>query len=232
MWIWIGAGILFVIILLIVLVLVSRIHIHLVVKSANNKQEVHVQLKMLYGILRITKEIPEQKIQELKAKLLNKLEVAMSDQLNGEDRQKDSVMPDEKHGKKGILHQSYALLKSAYALKIWDTAPFASIRILDLRWNSRIGTEDVVFTSIATGILWGIKNSILGWLSHKVRLLEMPQLDVTPNWTEQWDLKTDFEIRACIRFVKAMRLSNMLTKRLAEAHGGIMAWRRDLEEDA
>ncbi|MCM3126516.1 DUF2953 domain-containing protein [Paenibacillus provencensis] len=232
MWIWISAGILLVIILLIVFVLVSRIHIHLVVKSTNHKQEVHVQLKMMYGILRITKEVPEQKIQEFKAKLLKKLEGALSGQLAGSNKEQEEESPDEKHGKKGILYQSGALLKSAYALKIWDTAPFASIRILELKWNTRIGTEDVVFTSVLTGILWGIKNTVFGWLSHKVRLLEIPQVNVAANWTEQWDLKTDFEIKACIRFVKAMRLSNMLTKRLADAHGGILSWRRDLEEEA
>ncbi|MCM3784056.1 DUF2953 domain-containing protein [Neobacillus mesonae] len=231
MWIWIGAGVLLVILLIIVLVLISNIHIHLVVKSKDNKQEVFVQFKMLYGLLRMKKELPEEKIEAIKAKLLMNLQRAISEE--GEDKEGSREEQSEtKHGKKGITHQVRALMKSAYALKIWDTPPFSSIRILQLRWHTLIGTEDVVITSMTTGLLWGVKSTMLGWLSHKVRFIEMPDLEVTPNWKEKWDLDTSIELRACIKFFRGMRLSNMITKRLAEAHGGILSWRRDLEEEA
>nr|WP_249435599.1 DUF2953 domain-containing protein [Paenibacillus sp. Marseille-Q4541] len=102
------------------------------------------------------------------------------------------------------------------------------IRITKLLWHSKLGTEDVVFTSILTGLTWGIKNMMLGWLSYKVKFAEGPDIQVHALWDEQWALNTTFEFRAYIKFFRGMKILHMVTRRLTDAHGGLLAWRRDL----
>ena len=49
-------------------------------------------------------------------------------------------------------------------------------------WHSLVGVGDAAHTGTITGALWTLKGSIIGMLSHFLRLKEMPTISVTPHF--------------------------------------------------
>lgn len=231
MWIWIGAIFLAVIILLIILVLLSNIHIEASIETRNTQAEMEFRVKMIYGIVRFHYELPVERFEELKIQMAKLVEEKINEKkLNRQVDAPQDTDSSNKQGQKGFNYEVKELMKSAYALRIWDTYDFSMLRITKLTWQTRIGTEDVVFTSMLTGLLWGIKNTMLGWLSYKVKFTDGPDLKVNALWDERWSLETILEFRAYIRFFRVMKIFHTISRRLVHAHGGIWAWRRDLSK--
>jgi hypothetical protein len=54
--------------------------------------------------------------------------------------------------------------------------------IKHFEWHSLVGVGDAAHTGIITGALWTLKGSILGVLSHFLRMKEMPVLSITPHF--------------------------------------------------
>lgn len=249
MWIWIGSIFLAVIILLLILVLLSNIHIEASIKTRDTQAELEFQVKLIYGIFRFNYEIPTERFEELKVKFAQFVAEKLEEKWNIPDHpedlpsekknhgesahiKKNNVTQDEsvtnKRGKKGFNYQVMELVKSAYALRIWDTNDFSMLRITKLTWKTRLGTEDVVTTSILAGLLWAIKNTLLGWISYKVKFTDGPDLKVDAIWDEKWALNTLLEFRAYIRFFRLMKIFRTISRGIVDAHGGIWAWRREL----
>lgn len=226
MWIWIGLIFLAVIILLLILVLLSNIHIEGSIKTRDTHAEMEFQLKLIFGIFCFQYEIPAERFEELKSKFAQLIAEKLSDK-KGDDGSQDASSTN-KRGKKGFNYQIKDLMKSAYALRIWETNDFSKLHITKLVWQTRLGTEDVVTTSVLTGLLWGIKNTLLGWLSYKVTFTDGPNLKVNAIWEEKWSLDTLLEFRAYIRFFRLLKIFRTISHSIVDAHGGIWAWRREL----
>ncbi|WP_454191860.1 DUF2953 domain-containing protein [Paenibacillus sp. Marseille-Q7038] len=227
MWIWIGLIFLAVIILLLILVLLSNIHIEASIKTRDTQAEMEFQVKLIYGIVRFHYELPPESFEELKIQLAQSVKKKINEKKRDDGSQEAAST--NKRGQKGFHYQIKELIKSAYALRIWDTKDFSMLRITKLTWQTRLGTEDVVTTSVLTGLLWGIKNTMLGWMSYKVKFTDGPDLKVNAIWEEQWALDTLLEFRAYIRFFRLMKIFRTLSRGIVNAHGGIWAWHRELK---
>lgn len=247
MWIWIGSIFLAVIFLLLILVLLSNIHIEASIKTRGTKAEMEFRGKLIYGIVRFHYEVPAERFEEMKIqfaqfvaeKLDEKRGSRHVDDLSSEKNNLESAQirrenrsqgasDANKRGKKGFNYQVTEIIKSAYALRIWDENDFSTFHITKFTWQTRLGTEDVVTTSVLTGLLWAIKNTMLGWLSYKVKFTSGPDLKVEAVWDEQWALDTLLEFRAYIRFFRLMKIFRTISRGIVDAHGGIWAWRREL----
>ncbi|MBD7967999.1 DUF2953 domain-containing protein [Paenibacillus gallinarum] len=226
MWIWIGLIFLAVIILLLILVLLSNIHIEASIKTRDTQAEMEFRVKLIYGAVRFHYELPAERFEELKRQLAQVVTEKLSEK-KGKDGSQDAPSTN-KRGKRGFNYQIKDFVKSAYGLRIWETNDFSMLRITKFTWQTRLGTEDVVTTSILTGLLWGIKNTMLGWLSYKVKFTDGPDLKVNAIWEEQWTLDTLLEFRAYIRFFRLMKIFRTISRGIVNAHGGIWAWRREL----
>ncbi|WP_160033345.1 DUF2953 domain-containing protein [Paenibacillus sp. An7] len=226
MWIWIGLIFLAVIILLLILALLSNIHIEASIKTRNTQAKMEFRVKLVYGAVRFHYELPAERFEELKRQFAQLVADKLSDKKGDDGSQNDPST--NKRGKKGFNYQIKDLMKSAYALRIWETNDFSQLHITKLVWQTRLGTEDVVTTSVLTGLLWGIKNTLLGWLSYKVTFTDGPNLKVKAIWEEKWSLDTLLEFRAYIRFFRLMKIFRTISHSIVNAHGGIWAWRREL----
>lgn len=226
MWIWIASIVLAVIILLLILVLLSNIHIEASIKTRGTQAEMEFRVKLIYGAVRFHYELPAERFEELKIQFAQFVTEKMNEKKDNDGSHEASST--NKRGKKGFNYQVKELMKSAYALRIWDTNDFSMLRITKLVWQTRLGTEDVVTTSVLTGLLWGVKNTMLGWMSYKVKFTDGPDLKVSALWEEQWSLDTLLEFRAYIRFFRLMKIFRTISRRIVNAHGGIWAWRREL----
>lgn len=217
MWIWIGSILIIVFIVLIILVLLSNIHIEASIKTHKAQAEMECRVKFLYGLLHFNYVLPPERFEEIKLQIAAYLKEKVSEQREP-----------KKRGKKGFAYQMEEVMKSAHALRIWDTYDFSMLRITKLMWHTKLGTEEIVTTSVLTGYLYGIKNMLIGWLSYKVKITEGPDLQVYPLWQEKFFLETMMEFQAYIRFFRILKIFHKVCVRLAKAHGGILAWRRDL----
>jgi energy-coupling factor transporter transmembrane protein EcfT len=56
------------------------------------------------------------------------------------------------------------------------------ITIHQLNWKSSFGTGDAAHTGVLTGVIWSLKGSIVGLLSHYMQLRTKPQLEVVPQF--------------------------------------------------
>ncbi|PTX50858.1 Protein of unknown function (DUF2953) [Melghirimyces profundicolus] len=66
-----------------------------------------------------------------------------------------------------------------------------------LVWNSRIGTGDAASTGVVTGIVWGVKTTLVGFTSPLLRWTDPPRLDVHPLFHEE---KIETELDSIFRF--------------------------------
>ena len=96
-----------------------------------------------------------------------------------------------------IQHKAYRLLKRVHNLLPIIKRFLKTIRLENLQWKTAIGTADAAETGVLTGIVWGIKSSIVGFISTNLTVRKIPQIHVHPLF-QQKKIKT--EIRCMIRF--------------------------------
>lgn len=60
-----------------------------------------------------------------------------------------------------------------------------TIKIEKIRWQSTLGTGDAADTGMYTGMLWGIKSSVLGVLSSYFSFQKLPHINVEPSYQEK-----------------------------------------------
>lgn len=73
---------------------------------------------------------------------------------------------------------------SNFNRKLFRAMP--KVRCDKLEWHTRIGLDNAATTAVATGMIWGLKSPIIGFLMHKMKLrfTTTPQCYVTPRYNE------------------------------------------------
>lgn len=66
------------------------------------------------------------------------------------------------------------------------------VSIIQWKWYSTVGIGDAAHTGMLTGVIWSIKGTIVGMLSHTMRLKVHPEMEVTPNFQQKVS-KTRFQ---------------------------------------
>ncbi len=59
---------------------------------------------------------------------------------------------------------------------------FARITCEQWKWETTVGTGDAAEAGVLTGLVWAVKSNVLGFLSHYIRWVTVPELDVLPNF--------------------------------------------------
>lgn len=109
----------------------------------------------------------------------------------------------------------------------WLRKTLARIQCMHVRWYTEIGTGDASSTAQLSGIIWGLKSTLLGFASHRVRFKTMPILDVTPHFnTSVFRTELTFDVSARLSVMLAALLKLLWQKR--RERGGVTGWLRRL----
>jgi len=216
-WLLLAAGLVVLLILLLIVVLSSRVTIKLDVVLRKNEYKILAEIRMIFGLITRKFEVP--------------FHLANGGiEFKTDPSSEESVTNEEKEpADKTIRFKDYGrALLSTKGFKEWVRRTIAAVHIMDMRWSTRVALEHAADTAVATGFLHGVKHTILGWMSYRFIMEEMPQIDVVPIFNGPPQISTELYCIAKISCGKAMYAGLVLIVRVLKVKGGIRTWQNTL----
>lgn len=169
-----------IIILFILLIIFSKLTIHLNYFHHNENDELKIQFRIWFGLIRYTINVPFVKIDEDSPSIVMKGDTQM-----GDSSEKQSPTKEAQITKDGIVSK-FTNVKEIFQ-HVVNTSVIVKkfmkkIVIKHFEWHSLIGVGDAAQTGTITGALWALKGGVIGVISHFLRLKEMPILSITPHF--------------------------------------------------
>ncbi|MDQ0975541.1 hypothetical protein QFZ31_005419 [Neobacillus niacini] len=172
--------VLILILLFILLIIFSKLTIRLNYFHHNDNDELKIQFRIWFGLIRYTINVPFVKIDENSPSIVMKGNTKM-----GDSSEKQSPTKEAQITKDGIISKftnAKEIFQHVVNVNIIVKKFMKKIVIKHFEWHSLVGVGDAAHTAIITGALWTLKGSIMGMLSHFLRLKEMPVLSITPHF--------------------------------------------------
>ncbi|WP_090789596.1 DUF2953 domain-containing protein [Paenibacillus sp. GP183] len=132
-------------------------------------------------------------------------------------------------GVKGKMKESFQKVKLLLHNTVhgyeWLKHTFSRIECTQLNWITRVGMGDATHTAIATGVVWGLKTSSLGFIMHLVQVKTKPLVKVVPQYTGV-HFSTDFNGAVGTRGTNIVWAVIELALRVMKIKGGLRTWYR------
>ncbi|MBB6452119.1 hypothetical protein HNQ94_000540 [Salirhabdus euzebyi] len=159
-------------IILFIIIIYTRVHITFHYNHKKDYNQLDVQLKF-WKIIKIEREIPLEVEEEEDGDTKVKIKIEKND--NNEKKHTFSL---EKIVKrlKDFEKLIRTILKSLPVIVKFTK----KIRVHSFQWKTYIGSTDASLTGIAIGSLWAIKGSMVGAIGQFTKLLNYPNLSITP----------------------------------------------------
>ncbi len=218
---WITLAVIAVILILIAAAAMSSIVCTVRFNKMGRDDNAMVDIHMLYGMVRFHYEMPKLVFENMKKGFLLKLE-----RNNNLSRNAGSTTKTRINKKKAELwaQEIGVILKSTAAFKKWLQRTSAHVRIHELNWTTRFSTGEAEWTAVATGAIWSLKATLVGWLTFQVRMKESPKLSVIPEFRDEMSFSTEFYCISRLSFGYAMFASFILLSRILKVEGGLRRW--------
>ncbi|MCC3379244.1 DUF2953 domain-containing protein [Paenibacillus farraposensis] len=222
MWKWIGIAII-AIILLVLAVLLSRIRLKLDIAKHDNDDRAHLEIRFLYGLIKVNYDIPAIMIFNLEKGLFYRLD--RNENIHKTDASVDRGNIDTEKIKQ-FIHDVRVLFKRTKALNHWIRHTLAHVTVSKMEWSTNIGLADAAYTATSTGILWGLKATLVGYASSFVRMNCTPKLFVVPYWVDRLRFTTILTCEANVSLGYFIFSMLVLAYRIWRVPGGLKAWKR------
>ncbi len=208
---------------LLVLATFAKITVNLTYFHNQDNDELTIKLSTFYGLASYTVNVPVLKIDNDSPAIVVKEEQhsAINETEKTEKITPETIIRDLRHLRDFLKHVIgfHKIMKKL----------LSRISITKFSWKSVIGTGDAAFTGSCIGALWGVKGSILGMISHYMRLKVYPIIEVQPHFqklTSHTELACIFSFRlgyaiiAALQIVKYWKkLPKTITENLYEQNG-------------
>ncbi|WP_410768318.1 DUF2953 domain-containing protein [Fontibacillus sp. BL9] len=220
MWIWLGV-ILVLLLLILFLILISKIRIELKAKKENKDELILIDVSLLFGLFTFHYQIPALGLNNLQEGLWvendrvdNFLKTHTSAEEQEIDKDKVNYWSD----------QFRNILRATAGLKKWANATLRRVSFLSLEWSTNVALTDAAHTATLTGALWGLKTTLIGWLSYHISLRQRPKLFVVPVFGSPPLFSTELNCIAEIRCGYAIYAGLVLIVRVLKVKGGVKKW--------
>lgn len=145
----------------------------------NDNDDLKIELKIWFGIIKYKINVPLIKIDDNSPSVVVKGNTHMGNSSGESDEMEQQITPNKvknrvKDFKEILDHVSHTYVIVRKLLQ--------KMTIKQFEWHSLLGVGDAAITGVATGVLWTLKGSIVGMLSHFLQLKKMPVLSVTPHF--------------------------------------------------
>ncbi|NRG44756.1 DUF2953 domain-containing protein [Bacillus sp. CRN 9] len=170
--------ILLLLILLILLIIIAFSKLHVTLHYFHQAKQHHLQLQFkLWKFIKYKVDIPLIELSEEKpaVKFTEKSSSigGMSDEKT-EEFTADDLLNSIKNMNEVITHVAsfYHIVRHF----------LSKITIKQLRWHTIVGVGDAALTGMLTGAFWAVKGSILGVISHYMKLRTSPDIVIAPQF--------------------------------------------------
>lgn len=183
--IWVG----FTLVMIFLLIYFTTVRIHIEYKRARENDHIHIKAGIWFGLISLKFNIPLLQLQSLIKGVKGEEEVTPANtKTAGIQKSKFRLTPREVYR---YFHRFYLLRDQVHNLNLIFKQVLKKIRCEQFEWYTRVGVGDAASTGVLTGVIWGIKTTIVGLFSHYVTLRTTPRMNVVPAFQGQ-NLDTRF----------------------------------------
>ncbi|MBM7614045.1 hypothetical protein JOC73_000554 [Alkaliphilus hydrothermalis] len=156
--------------LLFVLLLFSEISIGILVLKNNQREEIVINTRAFYGLLKYRMELPFLQIFK-KGNALNDLQVNSDIEVSNQEMIKDQK---EKNFSLDEIQKIYRRVRIIYK-RYRSIIIYVHRRTVfdEIKWETEIGTGDAAATAVTTGFFWMLKSNVITFMGRKVELKEV-----------------------------------------------------------
>lgn len=221
LWVW---GSIFVLLICFAVAMFSNMEFHLYFFRQNHNDHAYIDIRGFFGWIKFRYEVPVIKFKNWKDGFLVKTEKV------------ENFRPDSFDQNKGLLNRetiirfyekSKLLLANIFNFSEWFTETLTHMRCTKLRWVTYIGIGDAPDTAITTGIVWGLKSSLLGYVQKFIHLDSTPLMAVNPQYNRT-HFSTEMSCILKIRLGYAIIAGLLLIVRMMKVKGGVKTWQNIL----
>lgn len=165
---------------LFILIICTKLTISINYYHHNDNDDLKIEIRIWFGLIKYKINIPLIKIDDDSPSVIVKSQEQKeqpSDKTT--DKKVNQITPSDV-----INHLKTAkdLFEHVFNLHVVIRKFFGKVSIKQFEWHSLVGLGDAAYTGTLTGAIWAIKESIVGVLSHYLKLKEMPNITVTPQF--------------------------------------------------
>lgn len=164
-------------IFLLVIILITRLTIIFDLYHGNDNDHIKLEFRIWFGIIKYKKEIPLIKVDDNSPTLVYKEKTKTG---KNENTTQDDVYQFTSSELQNSMYDTEKILKHVVKLHRIVRNFLRKVSVKQLEWQTAIGVGDAAFTGMATGGIWAIKGSIIGIISHYMKLKEGPKVNVVP----------------------------------------------------
>jgi hypothetical protein len=208
--------------LAIVLILSSSIHFHFRLCRRGKDDRVELDVTALFGWIKYHYELPKVVYEGLERGVRVKLEQSgvapvRSDKDKEADIDKDMV--------DNWLDSVKKMLKATRGLRKWFRETAAHVKISKLDWSTDFSLGEAALTATAAGALWGLKWSMIGWLSQWLRMQKGPRLFVKPVFNDDLSFSSELVCTGSVSAAYLLYSGMLLLRRISKEKGGLRQWK-------
>lgn len=166
-------------IILSTLIMVTKLKVLFYIYHGNDNDHVKVQFKAWFGLIKYKIEIPLVKVDDNSPTLVVKEKKTAGPQENTTKEETKQFSAQELFAS---LHDTKELVSHIVSLHRIIRNFLGRISIRKLEWHTVVGIGDAAHTGMLTGAIWAVKGSIIGLISHYIKLKAVPDITITPHF--------------------------------------------------
>ena len=169
-----------ILLLLFILILFTKLTVHINYYHHNDNDDLKVVFKIWFGLIKYKINVPLIKVDDNSPSIIIKSNKKMgeSSQKSGKEDINQITTEDVENN----LSNGKKILKHVFGLHRIVRNFLRKVTIKSFEWDTLIGVGDAAQTGTITGAIWAIKGSLIGILSHYLKLKVMPKITVTPHF--------------------------------------------------
>lgn len=166
-------------ILLFIIVIFTKVKVFLYFYHNGDNDHLKLEFKAWFGLIKYKVDVPLVQLDDDSASIVvkEKTEAGPNSTVTSEDTKKVTAenILDSINDTKELLTHVVAFYRIARSF-------LKKVTIRELSWHTMIGAGDASLTGMLTGAFWAAKGSMLGVLSHYMRLKAIPDITITPHF--------------------------------------------------
>ncbi len=211
-------------VLMLVLACVSFVHVHISFSRLEHDDRLVVSIKGLYGLVRYRIVVPVIQFKNVSEGIRVERKVEHESSASADSKKANKITAETISD---FYHYGKDIVKHTLDLLGWLRDVMKRVRCTEFRWDSHIGVGDAPETAITTGVVWGLKSSILSIIFSHIQLEAKPYVSVNPLYN-QTQFSTELQCIAKIRLGYAIKAGWHLLMRVMKVKGGLRTWQNIL----
>ncbi|AYV74161.1 DUF2953 domain-containing protein [Bacillus circulans] len=155
-----------------------KLTIHIRYYHKKDNDDLKIEVRALFGIIRYKKTIPLIKIDEDSPTLVIEEET----EITGKKEKIEDTKQFSGSDLLNFLSNSQELLNHVVHFHRIVRSFLAKLTIKNIEWSSIVGLGDAAHTGMISGAIWSVKGSIIGMISNYMKLHDMPKINIYPQF--------------------------------------------------